>query len=286
MKNIIIAALSMLLVLCLEVNAQTLEKLWESTGLEAPESIIFDGKQNVYYVSNVVGSPTDKDGNGYIAKLDEKGNVITQKWVTGLNAPKGLGIYEGKLYVADIDQVGIIDIATGKIESTLPAPGATFLNDIAVSHDGDVYISDTFGGNTIFRIQKGKMELWLKDEKLDFPNGLCIQGNELIVSSWGVVTNQQTFETAVKGKLLKVSIKDKHVTDISKSFVNGDGLAAYKNGYLVSDWVLGKIYFVSKKGESKELGSYNAGTADFFLKDNMLLVPQMSEGKILAFSLK
>jgi hypothetical protein len=286
MKTILMAALSMLLVLCLEVNAQTLEKLWESTGLEAPESIIYDGKEKSYYVSNVVGSPTDKDGNGYITKLDENGKVVTQKWVTGLNAPKGMGIHNGKLYVADIDNVAVIDIATGKIESTLPAPGATFLNDIAVSSKGDVYISDTFGGNTIFRIQNGKMEQWLKDEKLDYPNGLFVQGNDIIVSSWGVVTNQQTFETAVKGKLLKVSITDKQIEDISKSFVNGDGLAAYKNGYLVSDWVQGKIYFVDNKGESKELGSYNAGTADFLLKGNTLLVPQMSEGKILAFSLK
>jgi sugar lactone lactonase YvrE len=286
MKNFVFAGLSLIVVICIEANAQTLEKLWETAGMEGPESIIYDAGQKSYYVSNVAGSPIDKDGNGYIAKLDEKGKIVTQKWVTGLNAPKGMGIHNGKLYVADIDQVAIIDIASAKIEKTLPAEGATFLNDVAVSAKGDVYISDTFGGNTIYRIQNGKIEQWLKDEKLDFPNGLFVKGNEIIVSSWGVVTNQQTWETAVKGKLLSVSTDDKKIKDISKSFVNGDGLTAWKNGYLVSDWMAGKIFFVDNKGEVKEVGSYNSGTADFYLHDKTLLIPQMMEGKILAFAVK
>ena len=288
MKNSISAAIAFIVVLCVQVNAQTLDKLWEVTGLEAPESIIHDANAKMYYVSNVVGTPLEKDGNGYISKLDENGKITVQKWVTGLNAPKGLGISKGKLFVADIDQVAIIDIATGKIESQLAAEGATFLNDVAVSEKGDVYISDTFGGNTIYRIQNGKIEKWLQDAKLDFPNGLFVKGNDIIVASWGVVTNQQTFETAVKGKLVKVGINDKKITDLTTSFANGDGIEAYKNGYLVTDWASGKVYSVDNKGVVKEIGSYNSGTADieFVTSKNTLLIPQMSEGKILAFRVK
>ena len=288
MKNCTTALIAFIVVLCVQVNAQTLNKLWEVTGLEAPESILYDAKAKTYYVSNVVGSPVDKDGNGYISKIDESGKITTQKWVTGLNGPKGMGIHNGKLYVADIDAVAVIDIASGKVENTIQAEGAGFLNDVAVSEKGDVYISDTFGGNVIFRIQNGKIERWLQDEKLDYPNGLFIKGNDLIVASWGVVTNQQTFETAVKGKLIKVSLTDKKVTDITKAFANGDGLKGYKNGYIVSDWSAGKIFFVDNKGSVNEIGSYNAGTADleFVTAKNTLLIPQMSEGKILAFSVK
>jgi hypothetical protein len=262
MKNIITACIAFVVVICFQVNAQTLTKLWEVTGLENPESIIHDPKAKLYYVSNVAGVPTDKDGNGYISKVDESGKVTVQKWVTGLNAPKGLGIYKGKLYVADIDVVAVIDIASGKIESTIPAEGATFLNDVAVSENGDVYVSDTFGGNTIFRIQNGKIEKWLTDPKLDYPNGLLLKGNDIIVASWGVVTNQETFETAVKGKLLKVSIADKKITELTKAFANGDGIKSYKNGYIVTDWPAGKVFFADEKGVTKEIGSYNSGTAD------------------------
>lgn len=288
MKNVIFAALTLLLAVCIEVNAQTLQKLWEVTGLEAPESVIYDAKNNLYYVSNVAGNPDGKDGNGYISQIDEKGKLVNQKWVTGLNAPKGTGIYDGKLYVADIDQVAIIDIAEGKVEKMVAAEGATFLNDVTVASNGDVYISDTFGGNAIYRVSNDKAEVWFKDERLNFPNGLLVKGNDILVSSWGVVTNPETFETDEKGKLLKVSLSDKKVTDISKSFINGDGLAEYKNGYILSDWVAGKIYFVDNKGSYKEIGSYNSGTADLVLvkEKNLLLIPQMMEGKLIAFSLK
>ena len=288
MKNFIFASLTILLVICFQVQAQTLTKLWEATGLENPESVIYDPQQKAFYVSNVAGSPTDKDGNGYISKLDENGKVVEQKWVTGFNAPKGMGIHNNKLYVADIDQVGVVDIASGNIEKMIPAEGATFLNDVAVSANGDVFISDTFEGNSIYRISNGNIEMWLQSEQLDFPNGLFVKGNDLIVSSWGKITNPQTFETAVKGKVIKVSLNDKKISDLSKSFVNGDGLAAYKNGFIVSDWIAGKIYFVDNKGTTKEIGAYNMGTADLTLvtEKNTLVIPQMSEGKILAFKLK
>jgi hypothetical protein len=288
MKNIVLAALALLVVVCIEVNAQTLKKVWETTGLENPESVIFDAKRSLYYVSNVAGSPVDKDGNGYIAQLDENGQLVKQKWVTGLNAPKGLGIHDGKLYVADIDQVVVIDIASAKIEKSIPAEGATFLNDIAVASNGDVYISDTFGGNSIYRIQKGKIELWLKDPKLDFPNGLFVKGNDIYVASWGVVTNQETFGTDVKGKILKASLNDKKITDVTTSFINGDGLVPFKNGFIATDWNAGKVFFIDNKGATTEIGSYNQGTADieFVSNKNLLLIPQMSEGKILAFNVK
>lgn len=287
MKNILLAAFAFVIVFTLHVNAQTLEKAWEVTGLEAPESVLYDSKQNVYYVSNVAGTPLEKDGNGYISTIDDKGKMINQKWATGLNAPKGMGIHNGKLYVADIDEVAVIDVATGKVENQLKAEGATFLNDITVSEKGDVYISDTFGGNAIYRIQNNKIELWLKDEKLDFPNGLFVKGNDIFVSSWGVVADPETSETPVKGKVVKVSIADKKIADVSKSFANGDGIEAYKNGFIVSDWVAGKIFFVDKKGDVKEIGSYNQGTADLEIgAKNLLLIPQMVEGKVLAFNLK
>lgn len=285
MKNPLLACLALLVVVCIEVNAQTLTNLWEVSGLEAPESVIFDEKQNMYYVANVTGDPTQKDGSGYISQIDKNGKIVNQKWVTGLDAPKGMGIDNGKLYVSDIDQVAVIDIATGSIEKKYSAPGATFLNDLAIAGNGDVYISDTFI-NVIYRISNDKIEQWFADEKLDFPNGLFVKGNEIFVASWGQVASDET-PNAVKGRIYKISLKDKKVTEISKPFANGDGLAAYKNGFIVSDWIAGKIFYVDNKGIDKEIGSYNMGTADLALATgNVLLIPQMSEGKLLAFSLK
>src|SRR5690606_36774122 len=69
------------------------------------------------------------------------------KWVEGnLHAPKGMALLDGKLYVTDINEVKIIDVASATIEKTMAVKGAVFLNDVAT--DGQqVYFSDTRAGN-------------------------------------------------------------------------------------------------------------------------------------------
>ena len=113
-------------------------KLWETdTILKVPESVIYDAENKILYVSNIDG--TDgwaKDGKGSIAKVGLDGKVIAVEWVTGLNAPKGLGIYKGKLYAADIDEVVVIDIQKGAIEKKIPIEGAKGLNDISIGSNG------------------------------------------------------------------------------------------------------------------------------------------------------
>src|SRR5262245_49603124 len=66
------------------------QQVWELTGLEAPESALPDPTGEVIYVSNVVGAPDAKDGNGYISRVSPDGKVLEQRWAVGLDAPKGL----------------------------------------------------------------------------------------------------------------------------------------------------------------------------------------------------
>ncbi|WP_299247568.1 hypothetical protein [uncultured Aquimarina sp.] len=279
---------SIVFVLSFGINtAQQIEKLWEVTGLESPESVVYDKQQNVYYVSNVAGQPAEKNELGYITIIDTKGNIKTKKWVTGLDAPKGLGLYKGILYVADIDKVVSIDTKTGKIIKLYKANGATFLNDIEIDKDGTVYITDTFGGNAIFRIKNDKIETWLKDELLDYPNGLKLNNGLLYVASWGVVTNPQTFETEVPGKLLSVNLETKKIIAITKPQGNYDGLEVFDDTFLVSDWIAGSLVSVNKKGETKELLDLKPGSADmgYGEEKNVLLIPQMLDGILVAYKL-
>src|ERR1700712_245282 len=95
-----------------EMSAQehALVKLWQTdTLLKTPESVLFDAGDKLLYVSNINGQPWEKDGNGSIGKVGLDGKIINANWVTGLNAPKGLGRYKNLLYAADIDNVAVID---------------------------------------------------------------------------------------------------------------------------------------------------------------------------------
>src|SRR5205085_11158628 len=100
-------------------NAQKhqLTKIWETdTTVATPESVLPDAKNKILYVSLIDGGGWDVDGKGGVGKLDQDGKNYNGTWITGLNAPKGLGMYNGKLYAADISEVVVIDIKKGKIE--------------------------------------------------------------------------------------------------------------------------------------------------------------------------
>lgn len=123
-----------------------------STGLMTPESVLWDATRNVWYVTNINGSPLGKDDNGYIVRLGPDGAVMdTVPFINGadaditLNAPKGMAIVGDTLYVADIDAVRTFNLATGTQLASIEmgAMGATFLNDVAAGDLGVVYITDS-----------------------------------------------------------------------------------------------------------------------------------------------
>ena len=47
----------------------TASKVGETTGLNVPESVKYDAELDVYFVSNINGNPSQKDNNGYIARI-------------------------------------------------------------------------------------------------------------------------------------------------------------------------------------------------------------------------
>ena len=90
---------------------------------ELPESVIYDSN-DVLYVSNITDHPFNKDGTGYISKIGLDGAVIEKKWVDNLNAPKGLTISNDKLYIADVDELVEVDIATAKVTNKYTGYGS------------------------------------------------------------------------------------------------------------------------------------------------------------------
>lgn len=266
-----------------------LTQKWELAGLENPESVIFDNRNKVLYVSNVNGQATDKDGNGYISIVSPEGEMMTQKWIEGLNAPKGMGIYKGMLYVTDIDEIVEIDIASGKITQRYKAEEATFLNDIAIDSKGTVYVSNTFGFSGIYRLYEGSVTLWLKYESLNMPNGLLIDGKKLILACWGEQFNPETFATGIPGKIMSVDLKTLQTTNLSEPIGNLDGLEKFNKGYLVTDWYDGKLWYwdsVSKK--AIELLDLPMGSADLLYESSgkMICIPLMNDNKLVAYTLK
>src|SRR5207253_7934041 len=115
-------------------------------GFLTPESVLHDSVQDIYFVSNINGSPTAKDNNGFISRVKPDGAVENLKFIEGarngvtLNAPKGLALQGDTLWVADIDVIRSFNAKTGALidSVSLAKLGAVFLNDLAVTPTGAV----------------------------------------------------------------------------------------------------------------------------------------------------
>ncbi len=260
---------------------------WTVTeGVATPESIYFDEASGFIFSSQIVGMDTEHDGNGRIAKLGGDGTVIDANWVTGLNAPKGLRSYQGTLWTADIDEMVGIDIASGRVTSRVKIPGAQYLNDVAVGADGTVYTSDMLA-NKIYAVNDGQASVFAEGEAMEYPNGLLVKGDALIVGGWG--KPEADFSTKVPGRLFAVDLKTKKKTLITpKPFGNIDGLEADgRGGYLVTDFNKGQLTRISAKGDAVPVKEFKPGAADigFIAAKGIVLVPHMNENQLAAYDI-
>lgn len=259
--------------------------------LDTPENAYWDANSKSWFISNLGGEKVtlEKDGYGWITRLNENGNVIENRWVEGLDAPTGMASYNGFLYVADRGVVVKIHIESGKIIEKIKLPGARFPNDVAAAPNGDIYVSDTYE-NVIYKINnKGKVDVFLRTKKLECPNGLWVDGNDLIVATWGPMTNEATFETSRKGTLMTIDLKTKDITPIGKGLpiANFDGVVKYGDYYYATDWTGGRLLKISDNGEVNEVLTGFVQMADLGIdsKRGILLIPEMSKDRFIIVQL-
>ena len=260
---------------------------WEVSGLNMPESAVYDSRTNIVFVSNIHGKPNDKDGVGYLSTLRPDGRIIQMRWVEGFHAPKGMIVIGEKIYVSDIDHLVEVDINRGKITGKWKAENAIFLNDTASDSSGNIYVSDMMG-NSIYRLSNNQLELWAQGEELLSPNGLMVKGNALLVATWGVRT--EGFSTSVAGHLKTVSLDTGEVSSLGSGEPVGnlDGLEPDgKGSYLVTDWMAGSLFRIDSSGNAEMLLDLNQGSADheYIQSRSLVLIPMMLDGKLVAYKL-
>ncbi len=251
-----------------------LVKKWETDStLKVPESVFFDSKNNVLYVANIDGQPGQKDGNGSIGKIGLDGKIIEVDWVSGLNAPKGMGVHNNTLWVADLTELVAIDIASGKVTQRVPVEGSQFLNDVTVDNNGIVYVSDS-RTKKVHRIENGNPTVWL--DNLQGPNGLLYHDKQLYVLD--------------NGGMYKVE-KNKSLTKMADGMVGGtDGVEHVKGrDFLVSCWE-GMVYYVKGDGTKETLldtreQKINAADIGYDARNRIVYVPTFWKNSVVAYEL-
>jgi sugar lactone lactonase YvrE len=275
MKYILTIALSCFLYANTNAQSKTVQKLWQTDSVfKVPESVLFHAKKNLLYVSNIDGKePWGKDGVGSIGKLNTDGSIINIEWVKGLNAPKGMGIHKGKLYVADLTEVVVIDIKSGTIQSKIAVAGAERLNDISINKKGVVYVSDS-KARRVYSIEKGNATILLDSFSLKGPNG--------------VLAHKNSFYVLDNGGLYKLE-QNKTLTKITDGMdASTDGVAIInKTDFIVSCWS-GIVYYVSANGTKQVLidgrnEKVNSADIGFDAATNTIFVPTFWRNTVAAY---
>ena len=277
MKKLFVTLGALIVATAAQAGEHKVNKVWESDAtLKTPESVFFDAKRKVLYVSNIDGEPWAADGKGSIGKVGLDGKVIATEWVTGLDCPKGMALSDdGKsLYVGDCGGLVVIDVGAGKISKKIAVEGS-LLNDV-VNDKGTIYASDT-NGKKVYAFKDGKASVLLDDKVLKGPNGLQVHKGALYV------LDNDSLNRVEKDKSLKV---------IASGMPGGaDGLENVKDDdFLVTVWS-GALWYVHADG-SKDLlfdgKAANTKTADLGWdpKTGTAYVPTFFNNTVIAFKVE
>lgn len=255
-------------------------------GLNIPESVLYDSDSDVYLVSNINGSPTDVDDNGYISIVNPDGSITNLKWISGesdevtLSAPKGMAIVGNTLYVTDITAVRMFDKSTGEMIGSVDVPGATFLNDLTPDGEGGVYVTDSgfnpdfssSGTDAVWHIDgDGNLTEVVKSTDLMGPNGIVVADGMIYVVGFG---GNKIFTVTPEGE----------ITTVAELPTGGlDGIVQGSDGrLLVSSWEGQMVYAVDGEGIAEALIEEVPSPADigFDAKRNLVLIPLFNESAV------
>jgi sugar lactone lactonase YvrE len=272
--------------------APTATRVVAVPGFSSPESVLHDSTQDVYFVSNINGSPTVKDGNGFISRVTPEGAVVNLRFIEGgkngvvLNAPKGLALAGDTLWVADIDAVRAFDARTGApLDSvSLSALSAVFLNDITATPSGALYITDTGirfddvgnvlhrGPDRVFRIGPDRaVTVALRGDSLGWPNGIALDpvGKRFVIVQLG-------------GKsVLAWKPEDRAPSVVATGAGGFDGVVVAGNRILVSSTADSTVSsYETGKGVRLISGLPGAADIGYDARRNRVLIPVVTGNRV------
>jgi hypothetical protein len=251
-------------------SVKTVPLKWESEPVfDKPECVLYY-QDSILFVSNINGSPSKKDSNGFISTIKLNGEIIEKYWVKGLDAPKGMYINDNKLYVTDIDRVLVIDIPSKKVIDKILIENSRFLNDIVIDEKNNIYISDTKNSCVYVLNDFGQKKL---SGTYKGANGLSITNENLYIGT--------------RNDIFKYEIETNQQEKIIENIGNVDGIHVFNDAKIIKSNYFNKLTII-EDGKIKTLLKgmiFRDCIADFQYLDNGLLILPTFDKTIRAYKL-
>ena len=172
----------------------TADIVWISQeGFCEPETIL-PLPDDTLLVSNVCGF--SKTGTGFLTLLDMQGQILKLRVVDGLDAPLGMALRDGQIYVVDNNAIAVFAWPEFELQKTLSLT-TKVANDVAVHADGTLFVTDTAAGNVVKVALDGATSLLGSEQQFPGANGIEIRENQLFVGGqrlWCVDIATQSVE--------------------------------------------------------------------------------------------
>lgn len=197
--------------LAFNVSAQSFEKI---------EAVEYDAKRNRFLVSNG-SSIIERKANGDLGIFGD-----------GATANYGMEVYDDKLFAINSKKIMGYELETGKEVMSLNVSGAGFLNGMASTGDGILYVTD-FSNKKIFKIdvtdlQNPTATVYI-DNTSTTPNGIVFdeKHNRLVFVSWGS-----------NAPIKAIDLASKEITTVKETSLGQcDGIDTDSRGnFYVSSW--------------------------------------------------
>jgi sugar lactone lactonase YvrE len=186
---------------------------WVASGEFCEPETVLPLPDDTLLVSNMCVSR--KQGNGFLTLLSAGGEAINWRIVDGLDAPLGMALVDEQLYVVDNNRVKVFHWPDYRLLETIELD-ASVANDIAVTPDGTIYVTDIARNQVIRQMPDGNQSVFGGEARFRRANGIHIDDENLYVGGerlWRV-----NLDTGVV-----TTIGPEWITDIDGIEIEADG---------------------------------------------------------------
>lgn len=146
-------------------------------------------------------------------------------------------------------------------------------------------------GNPIYRLPAATRaaEVFVASDALDYPNGLVVDGDRLVVAMWGAMTDPTTFATSRPGTVLTVGLATGAIRPLAggRPIANFDGIVAVGDAFYATDWVGGRLLRIARDGKVCEVVTGFRQLADLGYRPDtgQIGLPEMSSNRVFILTL-
>lgn len=240
--------------------------------------------------------PLNNKAKGYIMAVDSESVKKTFIQADGsLSAPKGMGIANNKLYIADVAKVVVYDLnkttATPQIIN-LPKE-KTFVNDIVTM--GELVLASVTNTGNIYYISKDGTSSPKLFGNIPGANGMAIYENLMVVASYNPTGTPDEENVIYCIDLASKNMESrKLIPNLKPGQYDGIAFSADGSTLYFTSWGDGKggkaaLYSYQMDGKSGvrtiDLGVELQGPADICIKNGNLYLPDLPASKVYVIEL-